>query len=415
MAIAEKTSPAPDVDKLRSYFPALKSGFAYLENAGGAQVPGMVADAIREYMLSTYVQIGAGYPQSMAAGNNIDKAHAFANTVMGGDGIGQTILGPSTTALTHTLAQAYAEVMPAGTRVIAAETGHEANVGPWARLAKRGFDFQIWRLDPETLQCPLDALEKLLVEKPTKIVAFPHVSNLLGEIVDVKAITELAHRYGARVVVDGVAYAPHRPIDVKAWNVDWYVFSWYKVFAPHMAALFGTAEALDEVEGPNHFFIPKATIPYKFQLGGITHEGCAGLNALAPYLNVVAGRPESARCDRQTVVDAFSAMTALELPLQKRYIDFLKSKPRVRIIGPQHGEASRVSTISFVHDRLTPPEIVSKVHEQPIGIRYGNAYAYRLCQALGLDTTTGVVRASFVHYNTIDEVERLCGALDGLL
>lgn len=414
MALADPP-PATDVSKLRAHFPSLQSGFAYLENAGGSQVPRCVPDAMHEYMITNYVQTGAGYPQSVVSTENVDRAHEFANTFMGGDGLGMTILASSTTTLIHMLANAYAITMAQGTRVIAAETGHEANVGPWAGLAKRGFDFQVWRMDRETLQCPLESLEKLLREKPTKIVAFPHASNLLGEIVDARAIADLAHSYGARVVVDGVAYAPHRAIDVKAFDADYYVFSWYKVYAPHMAALFGTHKALNEIEGPNHFFIPREAGPYKFELGGIMHESCAGLNALPRYLNAVAGRPEDQAFERQTVVDAFKVMASLELPLQRRFVEFLKSKPNVRIIGPQHGESGRVSTISFIHNILTPPEIVAEVHKHPIGIRYGDAYAFRLCKALGIDTTTGVVRASFVHYNTIEEIERLCSALDGIL
>lgn len=411
MPVADASVRTPDVHALREHFPSLKSGFAYLENAGGSQVPGGVAEAIARYMTTTYVQLDAGYPQSDAATENVAQAHRFANTFMGGDGVGQTILGPSTTALLHILANAYAMAMESGARIIAAETGHEANIGPWAALANRGFEIKIWRVNPSSFQCNLQDLERMLKERPTKIVALPHVSNLLGEIVDLHPIVELAHRYGARVVVDGVAYAPHRPIDVKAWGVDWYAFSWYKVYGPHMAALYGSTEALTEIEGPNHFFINRDT-PYKFELGGANHEGCAGLNALPDYLGVVAGVPVQGEIKRDTVVEAMNAMAELEAPLQRRYVDFLKGKKGVRIVGPAHAESSRVTTISFVHEHLTPPEIVQHVNSKNMGIRYGNAYAFRLCKALGIDPATGVVRASFVHYNTLEEVERLCAALD---
>jgi selenocysteine lyase/cysteine desulfurase len=147
----------------------------------------------------------------------------------------------------------------------------------------------------------------------------------------------------------------------------------------------------------------------------VSHEGCAGLNALPRYLNAVGGWPEDGAFDRSKVVDALTVMSRMEIPLQRRYIEFLKSKPDVRIIGPAHANADRVTTLSFVHRRLSPPEIVSHVHQQPLGIRYGNAYAYRLCQAIGIEPETGVVRASFVHYNTLEEVERLCAALDEIL
>lgn len=413
MALAEPRAK-PDVHKVRSYFPSLQSGFAYLENAGGSQVPGMVADAIRDYMLTTYVQTGAGYPQSYVATETVEKAHAFTNRFMGGEGIGQAILGHSSTALIHILANSCAFAMAPGTRIISGEPGHEANIGPWAMLGQRGFDFQVWCLDPESMQCSLEELERLLKEAPTKIATFPHVSNLLGEIIDIRPIVELCHRYGARVVVDGVAYAPHRAIDVKAWDVDWYVFSCYKVYGPHMAALFGKQEALNEIEGPNHFFVPR-DLPYKFELGGIMHESCAGWLAVGRYLNVLAGKPENTETTRQTVVEAFDTIKELELPLQKRFIDYLNSKPGVKVVGPNRTDASRVCTISFVHERLTPPEIVAHVHQYPIGIRYGNAYAYRLCQALGIEPETGVVRASFAHYNTILEIDRLIKALDEIL
>jgi selenocysteine lyase/cysteine desulfurase len=260
------------------------------------------------------------------------------------------------------------------------------------------------------MSCRLEELQALLNDR-TRIVAFPHVSNLLGEIVDVAAITKLAHAAGARVVVDGVAYAPHRAMDVKAWGVDWYAYSTYKVYGPHMGAMFGRDEAIAELTGPNHFFIPRDAVPYKFELGGASHEGCAGLLALREYLNVLASCERTEQINRATVDAAFEIMTSCELPLQRRLIDWLRSRRDVRIIGPAHGEASRVATVSFVHDRLTPREVAAAAHAQDIGMRSGHMYAYRLCEALGIDVGEGVVRISAVHYNTIDEIERLIATL----
>lgn len=396
--------PAPDIAAVREWFPSLASGFAYLENAGGSQVPGVVADAMRDYMLQSYVQVGAGYAASRRATEVVEDTHAFMETFMNAGDRGKVVLGPSTTALVNIIANAYAETLKPGDEIIVAETNHEANAGPWVRLQERGAAVRFWRIDPETFECPLPVLEEMLNER-TRIVAFPHVSNLLGHVVDIKAITDAVHRVGARVVVDGVAYAPHRAIDVSAWGVDWYVFSTYKVYGPHMAALFGTHEAFSELRGPNHFFIPDSAIPYKFELGGVSHEACAGLLALRDYLRFLSG---CERDPRKTITTAFETMERLENPLTEKMIGYLSNRGDLRLIGPT---SNRVGTISFVSKRETPEEIVARTDEQEIGIRYGNMYAYRLCQAVGVSPEPGVVRVSFVHYNTMDEVERLIGAL----
>lgn len=401
---------SPSRDAIRDWFPSLREDFAFLENAGGSQVPAVVADAIREYMLTSYVQLGAGYRHSRRATEVVDEAHAFMETFMNAEGVGKVVLGPSTTALTTLLAAAYGETIRPGDEVIIAETNHEANAGPWARLERFGAVVRIWKVDPATFQCPLSGLEELLSER-TRIVALPHVSNLLGHVADVTAVCEAAHRVGARVVADGVAYAPHRAVDVAAWGVDWYVFSTYKVFGPHMAALFGRNEAFEDISGPNHFFIPRTSIPYAFELGGVSHEACAGLLALKPYLRFLAGRETD---DRQTVEGAFAAIEALEREPQERLLDFLRGRDGVRIVGPGDSETC-VGTVSFLSDRHPSDEVSSYADARGIGIRHGHMYAYRLCQALGIPPEPGVVRASLVHYNTPEEVDRLIEVLDRFL
>lgn len=415
-SVSGHVAAAPDLDAIRSHFPSLNGKTILLENAGGSQVPRAVADGIRHYMLENYVQLGAGYDVSNRCTAVVNDAHEFINLFMNGVNRGKVILGASCTQLLYMLADCYFDRFEPGDELVIAEIGHEANIGPWVRMAARkpGVVVKWWKIDPETFACPLDELEALLSDR-TKLVIFPHVSNLLGEIVDAQAVADLAHAAGARVVVDGVALAPHRAIDVEGWAADWYVYSTYKVYGPHMGALFGTNEAIAELTGPNHFFIPKETVPYKFELGGASHEGCAGLLALGDYLRVLSGKPSSGEVTRGTIERAFEVMTRCELPLQARLVEYLASRSDVRIIGPAHGERSRIGTISFRHRFIPSREIVKGVQARGIGIRYGHMYAYRLCKALGIDLEDGVVRISFVHYNTMDEVERCIEALDGVL
>ncbi|MDJ0766523.1 MAG: aminotransferase class V-fold PLP-dependent enzyme [Myxococcota bacterium] len=404
-----------DPDQIRRWFPALKSTEVFLDNAGGSQLPISVIDQIREYYANTYVQLGADYPTGRRATHTVEQAREVQKILMNAGETGQIILGPSTSALCAMLADCYARALdPNRNEVIVCEAGHEANVGPWVRLADRGYVVKTWRLDPNTFTNPLDELEILLSAK-TRVLAVPHVSNLLGAIEDISVLAQMAHQVGARIVVDGVAYAPHRAMDVAGWDVDYYVYSSYKVYGPHMAVMFGTHQALAALEGPNHFFIHQEEVPHKFELGGVLHEGCAGILGLPPYLGFLAGSDEETRFDRSVVERAFEVMTRCELPLQGKLIEYLQGKDQVRLIGPGDTGRSRVGTISFVHRRKSSKEIVLAANAQGVGIRYGHFYAHRLATALGLDPEDGVVRASLLHYNTEAEIDRLINCLDQLL
>ena len=405
---------APDAQRIRSWFPALQADLVFLENAGGSQVPGVVADRMREYMLSSYVQLDAGYALSQKATDTVNAAHEFVNLLMNGSQAGKVVLASSCSVLCRMLADCYARILVPGDEIIVAETGHEANAGPWVSLADHGAKVLIWSVDRDSCSCRLEALEDLVTER-TRIVALPHVSNLLGDIVDLKAVVEIAHGCGARVVADGVAYAPHRAIDVAAWDVDWYVYSTYKVYGPHLGALFGRHDAFAELHGPNHYFIPKDEVPYKFELGGVSHEGCAGLLALGGYLNFLAGREPGAAPDRQMVEDAYEVMTEHELPLQERLVSYLLSRPSVRLVGPSAVDQTRVGTISFVHETCPSSQIAAAAHEAGIGIRNGHMYAHRLCKALEIDPDDGVVRVSLLHYNTMEEIDRLIELFERVL
>lgn len=384
-----------------------------MDNAGGSQVPRAVADAVRDYMLNSYVQVDASYPASRRATQTVADAHGLIQTMFGGEGSGQVILGASTSALCRMLSDCYAEILGPGDEVVVAESGHEANVFPWVVLANRGVTVKMWEADPQTGQSHTGTLAGLLTER-TRIVAFPLVSNILGALEYVEEAVRLAHAVGARVVVDAVAYAPHRAMDVAQWGVDYCVFSTYKVFGPHMAAMWGSDEALSELTGRNHPFIAREDIPYKFELGGVLHEGCAGLLALKGYFSFLAGSEES-NFGRQTILDAFEGARSLEEPLTARLIGFLASKPKVRIIGPASAGPERVATVSFLHDDLKPAEIVAEVDKHDIGIRHGNFYSWRLMERLGIPPLQGVCRVSLAHYNTLDEIERLLQVLDPLL
>lgn len=413
------TPPAPlDDQAIRARFPALAGPTVFLDNAGGSQLPDVVINAVSDYLKHSYAQLGGDYEPSARAARTVQRAHDLTNFFLNGVGAGHAILGPSTTALCHVLAGAYADAGP-GERdeLIIAAAGHEANIGPWTRLASRGFTVRFWPTQRDGAgrwRPRLDTLRSMLSPR-TRLVAMPHVSNILGEVWDVRAVCDLARSFGARTVIDGVAYAPHHAPDVRAIGCDWYVYSTYKVLGPHMAALFGTHEAFAELTGPNHYFIPRHAVPYKFELGGVNHEGCAGLAALWDYCCFLAGADARAEPSRDVIERAFGVIAEREQALQARLLARLNARRDVRVVGPCEADPSRVCTVSFVHDRRPSGAIAREANALGLGLRYGHFYSLRLIEEMGLDPAEGVVRISLLHYNTFDEVDRAADFIDRAL
>jgi cysteine desulfurase family protein (TIGR01976 family) len=394
--------------EVRSRFPALQSGFVFLENAGGSQVPDCVAEAVRRHMLTDYVQLGAGYDRSKRATQMVAEAHDFSAELVNSRESGQTFLGASATSLIHMVANAVRGTLVPGDEIIVAETNHEANAGAWYELEMAGAVVHTWRMDPGTYVCEVEELTKLLSAR-TKLVAIPHVSNLVGQIEDVEEVAKLAHGVGAKLFVDGVAFAPHRAIDVQALGVDWYVFSVYKVYGPHMAVLYGRHSALEELVGPNHAFIPPTSYPSKWELGGVSHEACAGLLGLKEYFAFLCG---TEYLGRMTVKGAFDRMVELEKPVEERFRSWLSQRGDLTVLGSVLSSNRTVGTMSFIHESLSSDRVTAATDRSGIGIRHGNMYAVRILDALNIPRDPGVVRVSAVHYNTVEEIDHLISVLE---
>ena len=410
-----QAAEALDPAFVRSRFPALAGDWIFLDNAGGSQVLATVADRVREYLLSTSVQLGASYDVSRLAAERV-AAGACAGAALVHGEPGEIVLGSSTTQLLQNLARAMAEELRPGDEVVVTNTDHEANVTPWVRLEERDVTVRFWRCRPDTLRLHLEDLERLLGHR-TRLVCVPHVSNILGTINPIAEIARLVHERGARICVDGVAFAPHRLVDVQAWDVDFYVFSLYKVFGPHLALLWGRRELLVELANVNHVYIGRDVIPYKLQPGSISYELAWGVPAIVEYLQELGERVDfSVGSPRAALSSAFDAIAVHEERLAAVLLDFLAAKPGVRVLGdPSPDRERRIATISFAVEGRNASEIPAALDPHRIGIRYGDFHSRRLIQDLGLTARQGVVRVSMAHYNTVDEMERLVERLDEIL
>ena len=399
---------ALDMSYVRSQFPMLADGYAYLDNAGGSAVLGRVADRVRDYLLNSSVQLGASYGGSVSAGERVIQARESVAQLINAYHPEECVMGGSTTHLLQILCRAIAPSINSGDEIIVTNCDHEANIGPWQRLCEeRGATLRIWSVDPSSLELELKDLDALLNSR-TRYVAMTHASNILGSVNPVAEVARRVHAVGGKLCVDAVAYAPHRLVDIQASGADYYVFSFYKVFGPHFAVLWGHREALLELPSLNHFFIGQEVIPYKLQPGNLNYELSYGCMGISDYLLDIGQRLGATGTPRQVMQAAFDAFEVQEDLLAETLLAFLRDAPGVRIIGkPRVTAGDRVPTISFVVAGVQSEAIVRRIDAEQIGIRFGDFYARHLIEELGLTQHGGVVRVSIAHYNTVDEMQRL--------
>jgi len=397
-----------DIDFVRSQFPAFRepslAGFAHFENAGGSYAAAQTVAWLDRYYRQTRVQPYYVFSASARAGEQMDAARARLAAWLNA-GADEVQFGPSTSQNTYVLAQALRRQLKPGDEIIVTNQDHEANVGAYSRLTDDGLIGREWKVNPVTAELERKGLEALLGPR-TKLVAFTHCSNVVGSINAVREFADLAHRAGAWAFVDGVAFAPHGLPDVQELGVDAYCFSLYKVYGPHLGALYLRRELNAALPNQGHFF--NDGLPEKrFTPAGPDHAQIAAVNGVADYMDAVAdhhglgGKPTSARA-----AGVRSLFRAHETALLQPLLDFLVQHPKVRLIGRTRA-VDRAPTVAFTVNGQTSAAVAGALAEAGIGAGVGNFYAYRLVKALGIDPDDGAVRVSFVHYTSKYEVDRL--------
>jgi cysteine desulfurase family protein (TIGR01976 family) len=401
-----------DLDYVRKQFPALADGFAYLDNAGGSMVLGAVGDKVRDYLLTSSVQLGASYKKSVEAREKVLNARQSVARLINAYHDEEVIMGGSTTLMLQLFCRSLAGTIKPGDEIIVTNSDHEANIGCWLGLEKAGAVIRWWKVNPDSLDLELADLDKLIGPR-TRWIAMTQASNILGTVNPVAEVAKKAHAVGAKLAVDAVAYAPHRLVDVRASGADAYVFSFYKVFGPHFAVLWAKRDDLLKMPSLNHYFIAQDVLPYKLQPGNVNYELSWGCTGISDYL-VDVGRKLGANGDeRQCMQAAYTAFEKQEDAIANRLLGYLNTRKDIRIIGRRDvKDGRRVPTISFMVAGRSSRDIVAETDKHDVGIRFGDFYARRLIEDLGLAPQGGVVRVSMAHYNTLAEVDRLIRALD---
>ena len=409
-----------DVSAVRDHFPSLARTVdgvpvAYLDGPGGTQVPRECIAAMAAYLERSNANHGGAFTASLETDALLDEVHAAGADFIGAHEPGEISFGPNMTTITLGISRALARDLGRGDEIVVSRLDHDANVAPWLAVAEdRGATVRWIELAADRATLDLDRLDAVLSSR-TRIVAVGLASNALGTVTDVGRVIEAAHAVGAITYIDPVHAAPHLPIDVSTLRADLLVTSPYKFFAPHLGMLYGRRDLLERLEA---YRVRPAgpALPGKLETGTQNHEALAGLLGTFGYLEALGaayGEVADGSSRRARLRAAMAAIHAHERDMSRAMLERLSSVPGLELVGIGDPEriGERVPTFSFTVAGHDPRSIAEHLARRAISVWDGDFYAWELIRALGLDDGGGLLRVGLVHYNTLEEVDRLHAAL----
>ena len=412
--------PEFPISEVRAAFPALQNDFIFFDNAAGAQAPKTVLNAVANHLLHRNVQRGGRYRQSQEVDEAIAQARASVALLVNARHPDEISFGMNATSfmrlISIAIGQAFSDrggndrLSNDRREIIVTDLDHEANISVWLALEREGAKIVWWHFRDDARLHPED-LEKLLSPR-TRVVACTLASNAIGSILNVAEVSRRAHAAGAEVFVDAVHYGSHGTIDVQSFDCDYLVCSGYKIFSPHMGFFWGRREILDALPTFREDFVPDTT-PSKLEIGTYVYENVAGMDAAVRYLEDLGRRINpGATSRRAALVASMEAIRNYEARLSLAMLDALaNAHASVYGITAKTEIAQRTPTLCFNLPGIAPAKITEELARKNIGVRDGHMYSPRLMKRLGLTKESGAVRASLVHYNTLEEVRRFGSAL----
>jgi len=405
-----------DLDFVRSQFPAFNEqslqNNAFFENAGGSYMCQQVIDRLARYFRQTKVQPYHPYPQAQLAGDLMDNAYTqFANWLNVTEQ--EIYFGPSTSQNTYVLSKAMLGWLSAGDEIIVTNQDHEANSGVWRKLTEHGVIVKQWSVDAQSGSLKLEQLTQLFNPK-TKLLVFPHCSNILGEINDVAQIAALARDAKVKTLVDGVSYAGHGLPDIAALGVDIYLFSLYKVYGTHQGVMV-IRNTMDQLLSNQGHYFNAHLREKRLTPAGPDHAQIAAATGVCDYFEALYqhhfGANGSAIHKNQAVHDLLiNAEKKVLTPL----LNFFNNHRKIQIIGPSTVD-NRAPTVSILVQGHSSMTLAKSLGEQGIMCGAGHFYSVRLLAAMGIETEDGVLRFSLVHYTNLSDIEKLIDKLGALI
>ncbi|MFK7766160.1 MAG: cysteine desulfurase-like protein [Mariniblastus sp.] len=410
------------VDACREQFPALtrqENGqpVAFFDGPAGTQVPRSVAEAITNYLFYCNANRNSQFGTSRESDELLRRSHqAHAQFVGASDG-DEIAFGQNMTSLTFSISRALGRTWNAGDEIIVTALDHDANISPWLIAAEEaGVKVHFVGYQPDDYTLDMADYAYKLNDK-TRLVAAGCACNATGGINPVKQIAKMAHEVGAKVFLDAVHFGPHGLIDVVDWDCDFLGLSNYKFFGPHMGMLWGRRELLEELE-PYKVRPASNKLPSRWMTGTQSHESIAGGMACIDYIADIGRKLENdSKLERRDALRiAFDGIVEYEKSLSERTLKGLQAIDGVEVFGitdPARLD-ERFPTFSIRHRTIPPRELAKALGEQGIYAGSGNYNALEFSTRLGFEPH-GMVRFGLVHYNTLEEVDRLMVAIEQVI
>lgn len=414
-----------DPYSLRKQFPSLAQQVngqpaAFFDGPGGTQTPQCVIDAMSDYLSRDNSNLGGAFATSQRTVQVAAEARQAMADLLNARRPEEIAFGQNMTSLTFAASRAIARGWSPGDEIIVTWLDHDANITPWVMAAAdRGVTVRWLEIRSEDCTIDFGRLAELLNER-TRLVAVTYASNAVGTIVDVGRVARLAHQVGALVYVDAVHYSPHNPVDVQAIDCDFLACSAYKFFGPHTGILYGKYDLMDSLEAYKVRPAP-AKPPGKWETGTQSFESLAGVRAAVDYLDEIgqtAGASDSAALEPYSgrprrLKQALEAIKQYEAGLSLHFLSKAASVPGLRVYGITDIERleERAPTFAVSLEGHTPRQVSEYLGRQGLFVWDGHYYAVAVMEQLGTLDQGGLVRIGFVHYNTIEEIDRLIDAL----
>ena len=399
-----------NVARIREDFPILKQKIhgkplAYLDNGATSQKPQTVIDTLVRYYSSENSNIHRGvHSLSERATADYEAARAKVRAFINARSEKEIVFVRGTTEAINLVAQSYGRsFLNTGDEIIVSAMEHHSNIVPWQMVCGQvGARLRVIPINHDG-EIVMEEYQRLLNER-TKFVAVTHVSNALGTVAPVKAITALAHERGVPVLLDGAQAVPHLRVDVRDLDCDFYAFSGHKMFGPTgIGVLYGRAELLETMppyQGggdmislvtfeKTHYNV----LPYKFEAGTPNIAGVIGLGAAIDYIQALD----------------WNQVAVYERELLRYATEALAEIAPVRIIGTAKEKAG---VLSFVLDHVHAHDVGTILDQEGVAVRAGHHCAMPVMQRFGVPATT---RASFAFYNTMEEIDVLVKAIRRVL
>jgi cysteine desulfurase / selenocysteine lyase len=375
----------------------------YLDSAASSQKPRMVIEAMSRYYETSHANVHRSiHTLGEEATELYEAARDRVQRFIGAAAREEIVFTRGTTDAIGIVAEAIGRTLRAGDEILVTDLEHHSNLIPWQVAARdRGVRIKSVPLVGEG-ELDLEAVDRLLGER-TRVVAFAHVSNVLGTITPVADIVRRARRVGALTVVDGAQAAPHLPLDMSALECDFYAFSPHKMLGPTgIGVLYGRRAVLESLEPARggsemikEVWVDHATwndLPWRFEPGTPPIAEAVGLTAAIEYLEKLG----------------MERVRAHEQALSERAVEQLSALPGVRVFGPRR---ERGAVVAFAVEGLHPHDVAAALDAEGIAVRAGHHCAQPLMRWCGV---VGTSRASFSVFSSPEDVDLLTQAVAGL-